>query len=139
MWPAALSREITMNANEPAQHCGHAPWNKGKVVGQKAPLKLKDVWAIRIHLQMEQRARELALFNLALDSKLRGCDLVGQNGHWALPVSATAMGWSAAVENVALGDCGFQRHRTRSSSRVHPSGLSLRAGHTEHRYSSSQS
>ena len=65
-----------MNANEPAPHGGHAPWNKGKVVGQKAPLKLKDVWAIRIHLQMEQRARELALFNLALDSKLRGCDLV---------------------------------------------------------------
>jgi hypothetical protein len=53
-----------------------APWNKGKVVGQKAPLKLKDVWALRVHLQMEQRARELALFNLALDSKLRGCDLV---------------------------------------------------------------
>ncbi len=65
-----------MKANEPAPHGGHAPWNKGKVVGQKAPLKLKDVWAIRIHLQMEQRARELALFNLALDSKLRGCDLV---------------------------------------------------------------
>ena len=65
-----------MNANEPAPHSSHAPWNKGKVVGQKAPLKLKDVWAIRIHLQMEQRARELALFNLALDSKLRGCDLV---------------------------------------------------------------
>ena len=65
-----------MKANEPAPHGGHAPWNKDKVVGQKAPLKLKDVWAIRIHLQMEQRARELALFNLALDSKLRGCDLV---------------------------------------------------------------
>ena len=72
----SLSREITMNANEPAPHGGHAPWNKGKVVGQKAPLKLKDVWAIRIHLQMQQRARELALFNLALDSKLRGHDLV---------------------------------------------------------------
>ena len=54
----------------------HEPWNKGKLVGQKAPLKLKDIWAIRIHLQLDQRIRELALFNLAVDSKLRGCDLV---------------------------------------------------------------
>jgi integrase len=54
----------------------HEPWNKGKLVGQKAPLKLKDIWAIRIYLQREQRIRELALFNLAVDSKLRGCDLV---------------------------------------------------------------
>lgn len=54
----------------------HAPWNKGKIVGQKAPLKLKDIWALRVRLQMEGRARELALFNLGIDSKLRGCDLV---------------------------------------------------------------
>ncbi len=54
------------------------PWNKGKLVGQKAPLKLKDIWAIRIHLQLDQRIRELALFNLAVDSKLRGCDLVNR-------------------------------------------------------------
>ncbi len=52
------------------------PWNKGKLVGQKAPLKLKDIWAIRIRLEMGDRRRELALFNLAIDSKLRGCDLV---------------------------------------------------------------
>jgi hypothetical protein len=52
------------------------PWNKGKLIGQKSPLKLKDIWAIRIHLQMEKRIRDLALFNLAIDSKLRGCDLV---------------------------------------------------------------
>ena len=54
----------------------HVPWNKGKLIGQKAPLKLKDIWAIRIHLQMASRIRDLALFNLAIDSKLRGCDLV---------------------------------------------------------------
>ena len=54
-----------------------APWNKGKLLGQKPPLKLKEIWAIRIRLQMDHRARELALFNLAIDSKLRGCDLVG--------------------------------------------------------------
>ena len=53
------------------------PWNKGKLLGQKPPLKLKEIWAIRIRLQLDHRTRELALFNLAIDSKLRGCDLVG--------------------------------------------------------------
>ena len=52
------------------------PWNKDKIVGQKAPFKLKDIWALRVRLQMEERVRELALFNLGIDSKLRGCDLV---------------------------------------------------------------
>ncbi len=52
------------------------PWNKGKLVGQKPPLKPKDIWAIRIHLQNRCRIRDLAMFNLAIDSKLRGCDLV---------------------------------------------------------------
>src|SRR5208283_3268095 len=52
------------------------PWNKGKLVGQKAPLKLRDIWAIRVRLELADRKRELALFNLAIDSKLRGCDLV---------------------------------------------------------------
>ena len=54
----------------------HEPWNKGKLVGQKAPFKLKEVWAIRVRLQMYRRQRELALFNLGIDSKLRACDLV---------------------------------------------------------------
>ncbi len=57
------------------------PWNKGKLLGQKPPLKLKEIWAIRIRLQLDHRARELALFNLAIDSKLRGCDLVGLRVH----------------------------------------------------------
>jgi integrase len=52
------------------------PWNKGKLVGQKAPFKPKEVWAIRARLQMANRARELALFDLGIDSKLRACDLV---------------------------------------------------------------
>lgn len=51
-------------------------WNKGKLIGQKAPLKPKDIWAIRIYLQGRHAVRDLALFNLAIDSKLRGCDLV---------------------------------------------------------------
>lgn len=53
-----------------------SPWNKGKLVGQKSPLKLKQVWAIRIRLQIADNLRDLALFNLAIDSKLRSCDLV---------------------------------------------------------------
>ncbi|WP_425348302.1 hypothetical protein [Vreelandella janggokensis] len=52
------------------------PWNKGKLVGQKAPLRLRDIWAIRVRLQLTKKTRDLALFNLAIDSKLRGCDLV---------------------------------------------------------------
>ena len=51
-------------------------WNKGKLVGQKPPLKPKEIWAIRINLQNAHAARDLAMFNLAIDSKLRGCDLV---------------------------------------------------------------
>ena len=57
---------------------GHSmPWNKGRVTGQKAPLKQKEIWAIRVRLQIEHRVRDLALFNLAIDSKLRACDLIG--------------------------------------------------------------
>ena len=52
------------------------PWNKGKLVGQKLPLKLKEIWAIRVRLQLAENKRDLALFNLAIDSKLRGSDLV---------------------------------------------------------------
>ena len=60
------------------------PWNKGKLVGQKAPFKLKEIWAIRIRLQLANCARDLALFDLAIDSKLRACDLVNnEHGHRA--------------------------------------------------------
>ena len=59
----------------------HEPWNKGKLIGQKPPLKPKDIWAVRIHLQTAHQVRELALFNFAIDSKLRGCDLVSLRVH----------------------------------------------------------
>ena len=52
------------------------PWNKGMIMGQKPPLKRNEIWAIRVHLQIDDRIRDLALFNLAIDSKLRACDLV---------------------------------------------------------------
>jgi len=54
----------------------YIPWNKGKLIGQKPPLKLNEIWAIRIRLQIAKKIRDLAMFNLALDSKLRSCDLV---------------------------------------------------------------
>ena len=52
------------------------PWNKGKLTGAKPPLRPKHVWSIRTKLQIEGRVRDLAMFNLAIDSKLRGCDVV---------------------------------------------------------------
>jgi integrase len=52
------------------------PWNKGKLIGAKPPLRASHVWSIRMKLQLEKRTRDLALFNLAIDSKLRGCDVV---------------------------------------------------------------
>ena len=55
---------------------GHVPWNKGKLIGAKPPLRPKHVWAIRSKLQLEGRKRDLAIFNLAIDSKLRACDVV---------------------------------------------------------------
>jgi hypothetical protein len=53
-----------------------APWNKGKLLGTKPPLRTKRVWSIRTTLQVDGRLRDLAMFNLAIDSKLRGCDVV---------------------------------------------------------------
>ena len=53
-----------------------APWNKGKLTGAKPPLRPKHVWSIRTKLQIEGNMRDLAMFNLAIDSKLRGCDVV---------------------------------------------------------------
>ena len=53
-----------------------APWNQGKLIGPKPPLRAKEIWSIRVRLQVAHRIRDLALFNLALDSKLRACDLV---------------------------------------------------------------
>ena len=63
-----------MQALHRSQPC--QPWNKGKLVGQKAPLRLKDIWAIRVRVQLRKTVRDLALFNLAIDSKFRASDLV---------------------------------------------------------------
>ena len=71
-WKGSAS-ETTMTTEHsiPPTH-QRAPWNRGRLIGQKRPLKPKDVWTIRVRLQMEGRRRALAMFNLAIDSKLRG-------------------------------------------------------------------
>ena len=58
-----------------ATHQTH-PWNQDRIIGQKRPLQISHIWGIRIRLELEQKVRDLALFNLGLDSKLRGCDLL---------------------------------------------------------------
>ncbi len=60
----------------PVRKPERTPWNKGRLIGQKRPLLPKQVWAIRTRLELAGQLRDLALFNLAIDSKLRGCDLV---------------------------------------------------------------
>jgi hypothetical protein len=62
--------------NLPAIHALCPAWNNGRIVCQKLPLKPKHVWAIRVRLELAENHRDLALFNMAIDSKLRGCDLV---------------------------------------------------------------
>jgi integrase len=69
-----LDADSTKAARTIGQAAG--PWNRGKLIGQKLPLKLREVWSIRIRLQLRERLRDLAMFNLAVNSKLRGCDLV---------------------------------------------------------------
>src|SRR5205809_1059527 len=85
------------------------PWNKGKLLGQKPPLKLKEIWAIRIRLQLDHRTRDLALFNLAVDSKLRGFDLV------ALRVHDVVKGRSHGLTS----DCHAEENTATSAIRDH--------------------
>jgi integrase len=87
---------IVMETSTHETESRHIPWNKGKLIGQKHPLKLKDIWAIRIRLQVANNTRELALFNLAIDSKLRGCDLV------QLKVSDVAPGGRIASRTMVM-------------------------------------
>lgn len=67
-----------------------SPWNKNRIIGQKRPLQISHIWGIRIRLELEGKTRDLAMFNMALDSKLRGCDLV------KLKVSDVAYGSSVS-------------------------------------------
>lgn len=92
--------------------CGRPPWNKGKLIGQKLPLKQRKIWRIRANLEHEHNVRELAMFDLAIDSKLRACDL-------------TAL----RVRDVVRGD---QSSGVRSSCRQRPSAPSALKLPTSH-------
>ncbi len=87
------------------------PWNKGKMIGAKPPLRPKHMWSIRTKLQVEGRKRDLALFNLAIDSKLRGCGVV-----------------SIKVEDVAPSGYAVDRATVRQKNTGHPVKFEL----TEH-------
>jgi integrase len=80
-----------------------SPWNKGKLIGSKPPLRTNNVWSIRTKLQVERRIRDLAMFNLAIDSKLRGCDVV-----------------SLTVEDVAPNGVAIDRATVRQRKTGHP-------------------
>jgi len=82
------------------------PWNKGKLTGAKPPLRSKHVWSIRTKLQIEGRVRDLAMFNLAIDSKLRGCDVI-----------------AIRVEDVAAGGYTADRATVRQRKPDTPSDL----------------
>jgi hypothetical protein len=79
------------------------PWNKGKLIGAKPPLRAKHVWSIRTMLQIEGRKRDLGLFNLAIDRKLRGCDVV-----------------SVKVEDVSPRGYAIDRATVRQKKTGHP-------------------
>jgi integrase len=95
----------TMTTAENPSHPAHEPWNKGKLIDQKSPLGLQEIWTIRTQLHIAHKTRDLALFNLAIDSKLRRCDLV-----------------TLRVRDVAHGDhvlsrTSIVRHKTREPVR----------------------
>ena len=83
-------------ANPNDNTASRRPWNKGRLIGQKPPLKLKEIWSIRIHLQIAANIRELAMFNIAIDSKLRACDLV------SLRVDDVALGGRARARTIVM-------------------------------------
>ena len=104
--------ETTQNA-EDAKTSPRKPWNKGELAGPKPPLQPKHVWTIRTRLQMQRKVRDLALFNLAIDSKLRGCDVV-----------------SLKVEDIAPHGYTVERATVRQKKTGRPVRRSYRQAHT---------
>ena len=99
------------------------PWNKGKLVGQKAPFKLKEIWAIRVRLQLFRRARDLALFDLGIDSKLRACDSVTSATATASPRGPSSSHTESTREAVAawIKEAGLRSEDYLFPSRLHES------------------
>jgi integrase len=112
-WDLLRRKEITMESTHIVQH--HDAWNKGKLVGKKAPFKLKEIWSIRVRLEMQGRLRENALFDLGIDSKLRACDLlslrVRESPHPGTRQYARIVdGW---VEEIGLDPTAYGTHSMR--------------------------
>ena len=104
-----------------------APRTKGKLVGQKAPFKPQEVWAIRVRLQMESRPRELALFDLGIDSRLHACDLVklrvrdvcrGDRATQGRLLAVSSFGSSCSVADRFVATIGGPGSATRSRSQA---------------------
>jgi hypothetical protein len=93
------------------EHLHRSLWNKGKLIGSKPPLRTNNVWSIRTKLQVERRIRDLAMLNLAIDSKLRGCDVV-----------------SLTVDDVAPNGVAIDRATARQRKTGHPVRFEL-SGH----------
>ena len=92
------------------------PWNKGKLTGAKPPLRPKHVWAVRTRLQLLRSFRDLALFNLAIDSKLRGCDVVGLRSLTWHPMVTLLI--EPPLDNAKQGDRFVSRSRSKLARRL---------------------
>ena len=104
------------------------PWNKGKLTGAKPPLRPKHVWSIRTKLQVKGRTRDLAMFNLAIDSKLRGCDVVALRAVLEAPAVVAGLDDVAVVgEAVKHGGRHFGVTEQRRISSLATSMPNLRA------------
>ncbi len=90
------------------------PWNKGKLIGPKQPLSLKQIWTIRHSLKIDERYRDLALFNLAIDSKLRACDLLN------LRVSDVSSDGQINRRVILSGECPVYPESSRSDVSIAP-------------------
>lgn len=104
-------------------------WNKGRIIGQKRPLLPKHVWAIRVRLEIAENIRDLALFNMAIDCKLRGCDLVRlkvrdvfESGHMKERASIMQSNpTSLAARGLVSAERFDQRHNSRAAAADGPS------------------
>jgi hypothetical protein len=102
------------------------PWSKGKLTGQKPPLKLKEIWAIRICLQLAAKTRELEMFNLAIDSKLRACDLTKlRDLRYLSWLSGGVPGNRYAAEDSAAGSVRNHRADSRKCGSVDAGGRTV--------------
>jgi integrase len=104
------------------------PWNTGKLTGTKPPLRPKHVWAIRTRLQLSNQLRDLALFNLAIDSKLRGCDVVGL---WVLDVAPNGYAVDRASVRQRKTGKPVRFEITEQTRQAIDDYLSERQGHSE--------